>query len=90
MLDDVRDKTRGSQRRRGQINGDVTSLSQTCRRRYREVGIVEFGLCCADRQNDQLTAGVDSDGGAGLAQLVRSVVADHPELVGGTTRRRRP
>ena len=41
---DVRDKIRGSRRHRGQINGDVTGLSQTCRGRHREVGIVEFGL----------------------------------------------
>ena len=35
---------RGSRRRRGQISGDVTGLSRTCRGRHREVGIMEFGL----------------------------------------------
>jgi len=44
QIGDVRDKTCGSQRRRGQINGDVTGLSRTCRGRHGEVSIVEFGL----------------------------------------------
>jgi len=43
-IGDVRDKTLGSRRRRGQINGDVTGSSLTCRGRHGEVGIVEFGL----------------------------------------------
>jgi len=43
-IGDVRDKTRGSRRRRGQINGNVTGLLRTCRGRHGEVGIVEFGL----------------------------------------------
>jgi len=30
-IGDVRDKTRGSRRRRGQMNGDVTGLSRTSR-----------------------------------------------------------
>ena len=34
-------------RRRGQINGDVMGLSRTCRARYGEVGIMEFGFYSA-------------------------------------------
>jgi len=49
-IGDVRDKTRGSQRRRGQINRDVMALSWTCRRRHGEVSIVEFELYTAQRE----------------------------------------
>ena len=42
---DVRDKTRGSRRRRGQINGDVTGLSRTSR------GSRHSGIWALQRQN---------------------------------------
>ena len=48
-IGDVRDKSRRSRRRRGQINGDVTGLSRTCRGRHGEVGIVEFRLNAVDK-----------------------------------------
>jgi len=50
--------TRESQRRRGQINGDVTGLSQSCRGRQWEVGIMEFGLYCVTYRD---IAAIDDD-----------------------------
>jgi len=49
-----RGSKRGSRRRRGQINKDVTGLSRTCRGRDGEVGIVEFGLNSARLFDDTL------------------------------------
>jgi len=53
-------KKMGSQRRRGQMNGNVTGLSRTCRGRHEEVGIMEFGLNLANAGKDSLYADHDA------------------------------